>query len=105
MAPHVDLSRVDPFCVGRRSTHTFLLYLTDCAAGGETALLRRLPRNDDGGNGGGQGGGDNDQNDGDNLLAAVAPRRGRLLLFPHACPHEGRPVVDVPKVFLRGELF
>ena len=37
------------------------------------------------------------------LLASVSPRRGRLLVFPHVCPHEGRPVSDVPKVFLRGE--
>ena len=37
-------------------------------------------------------------------LASVAPLRGRLLLFPHVCPHAGNPVVDVPKCFLRGEL-
>ena len=41
--------------------------------------------------------------DDDEVLASVSPRRGRLLVFPHVCPHEGRPVTDVPKVFLRGE--
>jgi len=63
-------------------------------ASGETALLRRLPT--DRGFSGGSG---------DNALAVVAPVRGRLLLFPHLCPHEGRAVVDAPKVFLRGELY
>ena len=109
LAPHVDLSRNHPFPLpashthrrakhakdegGWRSTHTFLLYLTDCAGGGETALLQKLPHPDD-----------DSSSSSSNVLAAVAPRRGRLLVFPHNCPHEGRPVVDVPKVFLRGEL-
>ncbi len=34
----------------------------------------------------------------------VTPRRGRLLVFPHVCPHEGRAVLDIPKLLLRGEL-
>ena len=34
-----------------------------------------------------------------------APRRGRVLVFPHDCPHAGRPVVDVPKLLLRGECY
>jgi len=34
----------------------------------------------------------------------VRPRRGRIFFFPHGCPHEGRPTVSVPKVFLRAEL-
>ena len=38
------------------------------------------------------------------VLASVSPRRGRVLIFPHACPHAGRAVQDVPKLFLRGEL-
>ena len=29
---------------------------------------------------------------------------GRLLLFPHMCPHEGRMVETLPKILLRGEL-
>ena len=32
------------------------------------------------------------------------PKRGRLLIFPHACPHAGLAVVDVPKIVVRGEL-
>jgi len=37
-------------------------------------------------------------------LVAVAPRPGRLLLFPHDCPHAAAPAVDCPKVLIRGEL-
>ena len=29
--------------------------------------------------------------DRENMIARVEPRRGRLLVFPHICPHEGRP--------------
>ena len=79
LPPHVDLARTFS---GRRSTHTFLLYLNDCA-GGETALLETL-----------RGA----------CLVAVAPRRGRLLVFPHDRPHEGRPTGG-RKLLLRGELY
>lgn len=41
---------------------------------------------------------------GDDVLASVPPRRGRLLVFPHVCPHAGLRVGVVPKMFLRGEL-
>ena len=85
LAPHTDLSRVDHSGSGLRSTHTFLLYMTDCAKGGETALLKDLKKS------------------GAPALAKVDPRRGRLFLFPHACPHEGMEVVSAPKVLLRGE--
>ena len=38
-------------------------------------------------------------------LARVAPRRGRLLVMPHACPHAAAPTEGSdPKVVLRGEL-
>ena len=42
--------------------------------------------------------------DGGDVIAAVAPRRGRVLIFPHACPHDGATVVEVPKLLLRGEV-
>ncbi|KAG7349420.1 ankyrin domain containing protein [Nitzschia inconspicua] len=99
LAPHIDLCRVDPFGssssgqrdpvqhASQRSTHTFILYLTDCNVGGETCLLGDV------------------MGEGRSLvLAKVAPRRGRLLLFPHAAPHEGLGVVDLPKILLRGEV-
>jgi len=86
LAPHVDLCRVDQD-TQQRSTHTFILYLTDCDEGGETSLL-----------GGVSGEKRND------ILASVQPKMGRLLLFPHACPHEGNEVVHVPKSLLRGEV-
>jgi hypothetical protein len=86
LAPHVDLARVD-LETGRRSTHTFLLYVTECVHGGATTLLESL-----------SGDGRNQK------LARVMPKRGRLLLFPHACPHEGEEVVDTPKLLVRGEV-
>jgi hypothetical protein len=78
---------------GRRSTHTFLMYLTDCEQGGETILLKDLKR-------------ENRQDENEVLaLAKVQPRRGRLLLFPHLCPHEGLPIRELyPKVLVRGEV-
>jgi 2OG-Fe(II) oxygenase superfamily len=84
LAPHVDLCRLD-WQSGKRSTHTFILYLVDCEVGGETALLDDLS--------------------GSTTLALVLPRRGRMLLFPHSCPHEGKRVVSIPKVLLRGEVW
>mmetsp|Transcript_2358 Transcript_2358/g.4434 ORF Transcript_2358/g.4434 Transcript_2358/m.4434 type:complete len:655 (+) Transcript_2358:613-2577(+) len=109
LVPHTDLSRTD--AKGRTSTHTFLLYIDNCGTGGETALLEHLPK----------GASREDQaeipsKNGESLpgvrtphnvpvLAAVAPKRGRIFAFPHLCPHEGLPVVDVPKLLLRGELY
>ena len=51
LAPHTDLSRRD-WRTGRRTTHTFILYLrdpardTDGAHGGETVLLESLKGDD-----------------------------------------------------------
>jgi 2OG-Fe(II) oxygenase superfamily len=87
LAPHVDLSRADSD-TGLRSTHSFLLYLTTCDAGGETALLQGLPLGER-----------------NIILAKVQPVRGRLLIFPHQCPHEGFAVIDVPKLLIRGEVY
>ena len=79
--PHTDGTKV---CEDTQleSTHTLLLYLTDCREGGATVL--RQGRN--------------------TIACAVEPRRGRLLLFPHRCWHEGAPVVDIPKICLRCEV-
>lgn len=82
LAKHVDLCRVEN---GERSTHTFILYLEDCAVGGETCLLKDLSV-------------------AETVLATVQPKRARLLLFPHSCPHAGEEVVDVPKLLIRGEV-
>jgi len=84
MAPHTDGSNTHPE-TGRRTTHTLLLYLTDCAQGGETALLE-------------------DRSAMPARLACVRPRRGDMLVFPHKCPHEGCAVGADPKIALRGEL-
>ena len=37
-------------------------------------------------------------------LAAVSPRRGSILMFPHATPHMGNGVGNQRKALLRGEL-
>ena len=83
LPPHVDLCRVDEVS-GVRSTHTFILYLTDCERGGGTALLKKLkdPK----------------------VLAAAQPKRGRALMFRHECPHSGLEVDCAPKLLLRGEV-
>eukprot|EP00956_Cyclotella_meneghiniana_P034149 scaffold101910_cov84-Cyclotella_meneghiniana.AAC.1 len=83
LPPHVDLCRIDDLS-GERSTHTFILYLTDCNEGGGTALLQHL----------------NDPK----VLAVAKPTKGRALIFPHLCPHQGLEVDSVPKVLLRGEV-
>jgi hypothetical protein len=87
LPPHTDLSRTAG--CGRASTHTFILYLQDCAegAGGETVLLAGLAPGER-----------------EVELAAVRPRRGRLLVFPHECAHAGSLVRCPPKLLLRGEL-
>lgn len=91
LAPHVDLPRTDADS-GLRSTHLFLLYLTDCETGGETTLL-------DESDGCGDVGKESNR-----VIAQVKPKRGRLLLFPHNSLHEGETVVDVPKILIRGEV-
>lgn len=114
LPPHIDLCRTETtfsFEEGRAegevvavptrttSTHTFILYLTTCVSGGETALLRALvPR-------GGPSVIPEAGAEESNLIAAVQPVRGRLLFFRHACPHEGRVVECVPKLLVRGEMF
>ena len=80
---HVDLCRVDETS-GRRSTHTFILYMNDCEHGGGTALLKHLADPE--------------------VLAIIQPRKGRALIFPHMCPHSGLQVESLPKLLLRGEV-
>ena len=80
LAAHVDLARAAPG--GGKSTHTVCLYLTD-TDGGETVLLR-------------------DHHDGDGV-AACAPRRGRVFVFPHVVPHRARETRS-PKRLLRGDV-
>jgi len=93
---HVDLSRKD--ADGRKSTHTFILYVQDCGSGGETNLLSCLGGDAALAAQGGLAAGPRE------VLARVQPRRGRLFLFPHICPHSASPVLSVPKVLLRGEV-
>ena len=75
-APHFD----GAFMRSRqeRSLLTFIVYLNECAAGGETGLL--------------------------DLDCAVAPRAGRALLFNHHLLHEGARVHRGLKYALRSDL-
>ena len=135
--PHVDLSRKT--ADGRCSTHTFLLYLTDCEYGGETRLLNSVnPRstktkeklegieiigsrlNNTENNGKKKENLSSKSTNSSelltteaaagcqkhlcNVLATVQPKRGRLLVFPHQCPHEGMAADSLPKILLRGEM-
>lgn len=85
LPPHQDLSRT---VNGITSTCTFILYITECGTGGETVLLDKLQLPC-------------------NVLASIQPRRGRLLIFPHKCPHMAKAVdgLHLPKVLLRGEMY
>jgi 2OG-Fe(II) oxygenase superfamily len=104
--PHTDGNKV---CDDTQltSTHTLLLYLTDCPEGGETLLLtkcakeatqkieslERDPTVVD----------HNDAHD-SILVYATIPKRGRILIFPHSTPHAGAKVVSLPKICLRAEV-
>merc|ERR1712203_126077 len=85
LPPHTDLAKANRS--GQLSTCTFIIYLSDCEVGGETCLLETLE-------------------DASQPLAVVKPKRGRLLIFPHMCPHEAKAVVadGLPKALLRGEI-
>ena len=97
MKPHVDLSKTFKDKEGNvhESTHTFLLHLKTCdlVGGGETVLLESLTAGEK-------------QHEGPRVLGSCRPMRGRLLLFPHICPHAGLAVQTAgTKLFLRGELY
>ena len=81
---HTDLARTEAG-TGIKSTHTFLLYLSEPGEGGETVLLESLDPKA-------------------SILATVKPVRGRLLVYPHACPHRANAVLAPPKLLLRGEM-
>jgi len=94
------------------STHTFILYLTDCEEGGETVFLRSMKTSVL------ETSSSKDTKQErqslhcspnvllgppENIITSVRPKRGRLLLFPHNFIHAGCPVISVPKLLLRGE--
>lgn len=98
MKPHIDLSKKVPDPRGdrekarRRSKYTFLLYLSSGPddGGGETLLLEReAPTLEACGQ----------------VLASIRPIKGRLIVYPHKCPHAGAEVLNPPKILLRGEFY
>jgi hypothetical protein len=122
LAPHTDGSKI---CDTTRykSTHTLLLYLSDCEIGGETVFMDsahdgwskcsqvvvpkdriyKIPdamdcvrhRNA------------TDMSQGCSqtcVCLGVSPRIGRICLFPHEWPHAGALCESVPKIVLRAEM-
>jgi len=79
------------------TTHSFLLYLTNCPRGGTTDLLEALEGDAELAPRGGVVPGQRA------VLAATQPMKGRLMIMPHACPHQASPVIDAPKLLIRGE--
>mmetsp|Transcript_27580 Transcript_27580/g.58914 ORF Transcript_27580/g.58914 Transcript_27580/m.58914 type:complete len:506 (+) Transcript_27580:67-1584(+) len=111
LAPHKDLPVLDRSS-GHTSTHTFILYLTTVAQGGETVLLDHLPANNN--NVVWKDTASSNQNSNNDTLLlddgmimsmryAVQPVLGRMFVFPHGCPHAGRHVVDGSKLISRGD--
>lgn len=95
LPPHTD-ALVRCKDSGRWSTHTLIVFASDCSHGGDTVMLPSCMAgstvacscgNDKSGEG-----------------FAARPIRGRIFLFPHQCLHEGRPTVVVPKILLRAEV-
>ena len=91
---HLDVAKKEavaaPGSKKRSSRLTFLLYLSGDEADGE----------------GGEGGETvlhQSEAPGSKELARVAPKRGRMLVFPHNCPHSGLAVQNPPKILIRGE--
>ena len=93
IAPHRDGVRRDPL-TGLETHVSFLLYLTTVpdGEGGETTFLDHLPE---------------ECADGEqpHVVHSVRPVAGRLLLFPHAQPHQGEAVGSFGKSLLRGDLY
>jgi hypothetical protein len=124
LPPHTDGTKV---CedTGLKSTHTLLLFLSDCAHGGETVIMDgkdgwskyekvvvnkdrvfRHGRNAQTRDGDGGSSMIMDVSDGDeaNVSVGVTPRIGRIVLFPHEWPHAGAVCVSLPKIMLRAEV-
>lgn len=95
LPPHTD-ALVRCKDSGRWSTHTLILFTSDCSHGGDTVMLPSLV--------GGAGVACNCGNDRSSEGFAARPTRGRIFCFPHQCLHEGRPTVVVPKILLRAEV-
>lgn len=99
LPPHTD-ALVRCKDTGRWSTHTLILFGSDCPRGGETVMLPptaagSIARSSHVCRCGADTGSDG---------FAVRPVRGRIFCFPHQCLHEGRPTVVVPKILLRAEV-
>lgn len=102
LGPHTDGTKV---CedTQQKSTHTLLLYLSDCENGGETVLLKECVKEFPPTAATSMAPLTATMKD-NPVIISVKPRRGRILLFPHTTPHAGRTVVSTPKICLRAEV-
>ena len=100
------------------STHTFIIYLTDCQEGrGDTVLLNSMKSSilasTDTPNYSGAASSSLSSSSytssytgpESNIIRSIQPKSGRLLLFPHNCPHSGLPVQKDCKLLIRGEAY
>lgn len=94
IAPHTDGIRVDE-ASGQQTRCSFLLYLSTVpeGEGGETTFLERLPEQCA-------------EGEMPRILHSFRPISGKILIFPHSCPHQGEACgVAFSKVLLRGDLY
>ncbi|CAE8591013.1 unnamed protein product [Polarella glacialis] len=98
LPPHTD-ALVKCKDTAQYSTHTLIVFASDCPHGGETVMLPTVA----------SGVTANSkaclcQRGTGSECFAVRPVCGRIFCFPHQCLHEGRPTAVVPKILLRAEL-
>lgn len=118
LLPHSDGTKVCDV-TGQKSTHTLLLFLSNCKHGGETIIMdgqgtwsketnlvvpneKRLQELDTNHNNRYDLGGDHQSSR--HISLGICPKIGRILLFPHYWPHAGAMCLELPKIVLRAEL-
>ena len=94
LLPHTDAAKYG-IASTAKSTHTWILFLSDSSQGGATQFVDRIHT-----------GTESKQHTDSTIeiLASVSPKRGRLLIFPHQTPHAGEKTGTSFKLLLRGEM-
>ena len=118
LLPHTDGTKT---CedTSRKSSHTLLLFLSDCHIGGCTVIMdgkgdwskqsnlivreECLFSHDDANGQPGQQQLRSNRNV-DHITLGVQPQCSRIFLFPHKWPHAGEMCDSIPKIALRAEL-
>ena len=94
MDRHTDGSNVHPN-TGARSVATMLIYLSTCREGGETTLYHRQGKKIQI---------KQRHSDNSDIVERIRPVYNTALIFPHAWPHSGDPIVEDAKIALRVDL-